>query len=36
LSKYWKIPPDGSAAFVVCMEDVLDVYHAEPCKTLKM
>jgi hypothetical protein len=28
LSKYWKIPPDGSAAFVVCMEDVLDVYHA--------
>jgi hypothetical protein len=28
LSKYWKIPPDGCAAFVVCMEDVLDVYHA--------
>ena len=27
LSKYWKIPPDGSAAFVVCMEDVLDNYH---------
>jgi hypothetical protein len=27
LSKYWKIPPDGCAAFVVCMEDVLDVYH---------
>jgi len=28
LSKYWKIPPDGCAAFVACMEDVLDVYHA--------
>jgi hypothetical protein len=28
LSKYWKIPPEGCAAFVVCMEDVLDVYHA--------
>src|SRR5580704_4496888 len=28
LSKYWKIPPDHCAAFVVCMEDVLDVYHA--------
>ena len=28
LNKYWKIPPDGGAAFVVCMEDVLDVYHA--------
>lgn len=28
LSKYWKIPPTGCAAFVVCIEDVLDVYHA--------
>ena len=28
MSKYWKIPPDGCAAFVACMEDVLDVYHA--------
>ena len=28
MSKYWKIPPDHCAAFVVCMEDVLDVYHA--------
>ena len=28
LSKYWKIPPDSSATFVACMEDVLDVYHA--------
>jgi hypothetical protein len=28
LSKYWKIPPDHCAAFVVCMEDVLDLYHA--------
>ena len=28
MSKYWKIPPDGCAAFVVCMEEVLDVYHA--------
>ncbi|MGO8700041.1 MAG: IS630 family transposase [Limisphaerales bacterium] len=28
LSKYWKIPPDSCAAFVVCMEDGLDVYHA--------
>jgi hypothetical protein len=28
LSKYWKIPPDHCAAFAVCMEDVLDLYHA--------
>ena len=28
LSKYWKIPPDGSADFVARMEDVLDAYHA--------
>jgi len=27
LSKYWKIPPDGDAAFVAAMEDVLGVYH---------
>jgi hypothetical protein len=27
LSKYWKIPPEGSAAFVAHMEDVLDIYH---------
>jgi hypothetical protein len=27
LSEYWKIPPDGSAAFVARMEDVLEVYH---------
>jgi hypothetical protein len=27
LSKYWKIPPDSNASFVVCMEDVLDLYH---------
>lgn len=33
MSKYWKIPPDGCAAFVACMEDVLDVYHA-PCDPL--
>jgi hypothetical protein len=26
LSKYWKIPPDGCAAFVANMEDVLAVY----------
>ncbi|MGD0511251.1 MAG: IS630 family transposase [Candidatus Micrarchaeaceae archaeon] len=26
-SKYWKIPPEGSAAFVANMEDVLEVYH---------
>ncbi len=26
-SKYWKIPPEGSAAFVACMEDILDIYH---------
>ena len=24
--KYWRIPPRGSAAFVACMEDVLEVY----------
>ena len=28
LSKYWKIPPDCNGAFVACMEDVLDLYHA--------
>ena len=28
MSKYWKIPPDHCAAFAVCMEDVLDLYHA--------
>ena len=27
LSKYWKIPPEGSAAFVANMEDVLEIYH---------
>jgi hypothetical protein len=27
LSKYWKIPPEGSAAFVAHMEDVLEIYH---------
>ena len=27
LSVYWKIPPDGNAAFVAAMEDVLQVYH---------
>ncbi len=27
MSKYWKIPPDANASFVVCMEDVLDLYH---------
>lgn len=27
LSAYWKIPPDGNAAFVAAMEDVLEVYH---------
>lgn len=27
LSKYWKIPPEGSAAFVAFLEDVLDLYH---------
>lgn len=27
LSHYWKIPPDGNAAFVARMEDVLEVYH---------
>jgi hypothetical protein len=27
LSKYWKIPPDGDAAFVAAMEDVLNVYR---------
>ena len=24
--KYWRIPPRGNAAFVACMEDVLEVY----------
>jgi hypothetical protein len=27
LSKYWKIPPDGDAAFVAAMEDGLAVYQ---------
>ena len=27
LRKYWKIPPEGSAAFVANMEDVIAVYH---------
>ncbi len=27
LSKYWKIPPEGNAAFVANMENVLEVYH---------
>lgn len=27
MSLYWKIPPDGNAAFVAAMEDVLEVYH---------
>ncbi|MBN2469039.1 MAG: IS630 family transposase [Deltaproteobacteria bacterium] len=27
IRKYWKIPPEGSAAFVACMEDVLEIYH---------
>jgi hypothetical protein len=27
LSSYWKIPPDGNAAFVAAMEDVLAIYH---------
>jgi hypothetical protein len=27
LSKYWKIPPDQSAAFVASMEEVLDTYQ---------
>jgi len=26
-SRYWKIPPEGNAAFVAQMEDVLEVYH---------
>ena len=26
LKKYWRIPPRGNAAFVACMEDVLEVY----------
>lgn len=28
MSKYWKIPPEANAAFVACMEDVLELYHA--------
>ena len=27
LSKCWKIPPEGSAAFVAHMEDILEIYH---------
>ncbi len=26
-SRYWKIPPEGNAAFVAQTEDVLDIYH---------
>ena len=26
MKKYWRIPPRGNAAFVACMEDVLEVY----------
>ena len=26
MKKYWRIPPHGNAAFVSCMEDVLQVY----------
>ena len=26
MKKYWRIPPTANAAFVACMEDVLDVY----------
>lgn len=29
LKKYWKIPPNESAAFVAPMEDVLDIYARE-------
>ena len=33
MSKYWKIPPDGNAAFVAGMADVLAVYQLphDPC-----
>ena len=33
MSKYWKIPADGDAAFVAAMEDVLTVYQLpyDPC-----
>ena len=27
MKKYWKIPPEGNAAFVAAMEDILSVYH---------
>ena len=27
LSRYWKIPPEQDAAFVACMEDILDAYE---------
>ena len=26
MKKYWRIPPRANAAFVACMEDVLEVY----------
>ena len=26
-AEYWKIPPEGNAAFVAHMEDVLEIYH---------
>jgi len=29
----WVIPPDGNAAFVAAMEDVLEVYHCLPDPT---
>ncbi len=32
MKKYWRIPPQASAAFVACMEDVLEVY-ARPYET---
>ena len=32
LSKYWKIPPYGCAAFVVCLEDVLDERYPQATK----
>ena len=34
LKQYWKIPPKASAAYVACMEDVLEVY-ARPSDPLR-
>ena len=34
LKQYWKIPPKASAAYVACMEDVLEVY-ARPYDPLR-